>query len=148
VADDRPDERPSTVPEAGARGTSGWVVWVALAGVLLLVVGVFHVVQALGVLLTDKRFLLRDSGFVLDISSTAWGWIHLVGGVAMVAAGFFVFGGRVWARAVGVLAALVSGLVAISLFAGSPVWALALIALDLLIVVALTIHGSEIRAGA
>jgi hypothetical protein len=128
------------------RGTSGWVVWTALAGVLLLLLGSFHLVQGLGALLTDRRLLLRETGFVLDIGTTTWGWIHVVGGLAMVAAGFFVFGGRPWARAVGVVAALCSGVVAISLFASSPLWALAVIALDLLVVVALALHGAEIRA--
>jgi len=121
-------------------------VWTALAGVLLLVLGVFHLAQGLGTLLTDHRLLLRDTGLVLDIGATAWGWIHVVGGLVMVAAGFFVFGGRPWARAVGVGAAVWSGVVAISLFSAAPVWVLTVIALDMLIVLALTLHGAEIRA--
>jgi hypothetical protein len=139
--------RRSTAPVSGAPGTSGWVVWVALAGLLLVVVGTFHVAQGLGALLTDQRFLLRDTEPLLDLDATAWGWIHVVLGSVTVVAGFLVFGGRPWARAVGVAVAVLSAAASLSFLAEHPAWALTVIAVDAALVVALTRHGSEIRAG-
>jgi hypothetical protein len=138
----------STVPEPGARGTSVWVVWVAVGGVLLLVSGAFHLAQGVGALLTDERFLLPGADPVLDLGTTAWGWLHATVGAVLVVAGLLVFAGRAWARAVGVVVAVLSALTALSSLTSSPVWVTAIVALDALVVVALTRHGKEITAGA
>ncbi len=139
--------RMSTVPTPGAKGTSGWVVWIALAGVLLVLLGTFHIVQGVGAVLTDQRFLLRDAEPFLDLDTTTWGWLHvLVGGVIAVA-GFLVFGGWAWARVVGAAVAVLSALSAISFWSQHPLWASAVIVVDVVVVIALLLHGEEIRAG-
>ncbi|MGZ8741786.1 MAG: DUF7144 family membrane protein [Nocardioides sp.] len=137
----------STVPEPGARGTSGWVVWIALAGLLLVLLGTFHIVQGVGALLTDQRFLLRDTEPFLDLSTTTSGWLHVIVGGVVAVAGFLVFGGWTWARVVGATVAVLSALSAVSFLAEHPIWALAVIALDVTVVLALVLHGDEIKAG-
>lgn len=137
----------STVPQPGAKGTSSWVVWIALAGVLLVLLGTFHIVQGVGALLTDQRFLLRDAEPLLDLDTTTWGWLHVLVGAVVAAAGFLVFGGRPWARVVGASVALLSGLTALSFLSQHPAWALAVIAFDVVVVLALVLHGEEIKAG-
>ena len=143
---DQPGRR-RTTPEPGASGTSGWVVWVALAGVLLALLGTFHLVQGIGALVAGDRFWPRDSSLLDGVSDTAWGWVHVVTGLVTLLAGFFVFAGRRWARAVGVVVAVLSALASLSFLATHPVGALCVIALDVVVVVALVRHGSEIRAG-
>jgi hypothetical protein len=136
----------STVPEAGARGTSGWVVVVAVAGVMLVVLGAFHLAQGIGALLTEQRFLLRDETLVGGLGVTAWAWMHLAVGAAVVLAGILIFAGSRWARAVGVIVSLLSAASAISLLPDHPGWVVAVLGVDALVVLALTVHGSEIRA--
>lgn len=138
----------STVPpRGGARGTSGWVGWVAFAGVAMIILGVFHIVQGLVALLKDDYFVVRSQGLLLELDYTTWGWAHLVIGAVVLAAGFMVFAGQVWARAVGTVAALVSAIVSMTFVAAYPVWSLLVIALDVVVILALTVHGSEIKAG-
>ena len=137
----------STVPQPGAKGTSGWVVWIAVAGVLLVLLGTFHIVQGVGALLADQRFLLRDTEPFLDLETTTWGWMHVLVGGLVAAAGFLVFGGRPWARVVGATVALVSALTAFSFLSEHPVWALSVITFDVVVVLALILHGAEIKAG-
>jgi hypothetical protein len=139
--------RTSTRPTTGARGTSLWVGWVAFAGVLLLFLGVLHVVQGLVALLDQEFFVVRSSGLLLDLGYTAWGWVHLASGLVVLAAGYGVFAGAVWARAVGVAVALASALTSLIFLAAYPVWSMLAIALDVVLVWALTVHGSEIRTG-
>jgi hypothetical protein len=122
-------------------------VWIALAGVLLVLLGTFHIVQGVGALLTDQRFLLRDAEPFLDLDTTTWGWLHVFVGGVVVAAGFLVFAGKPWARAVGATVALISALASISFLSLHPVWAAAVISLDVVVVLALVLHGSEITAG-
>ena len=107
----------------------------------------FQVVQGVGALLADQQFLLRNTDPPLDLGTTTWGWIHVIVGAVVVAAGFLVFAGTVWARAVGVVVAAASGLVGLSLLDGHPVWALVVVGVDLVVILALSVHGSEIKAG-
>lgn len=139
---------PSTVPRRhGARGTSGWVGWVAFAGLAMTILGVFHIVQGLVALLKDEFFVVRSSGLLVDVDYAVWGWAHLVAGAVVLVSGFMVFAGKVWARAVGVLAALASAVGSMAFLAAYPVWSLMTIALDVVVILALTVHGSEITAG-
>jgi hypothetical protein len=139
--------RSSTVPpRRGARGTSGWVGWVAFAGVMMTILGVFHIVQGLVALLKDE-YLAPSSVLLVDVGYTAWGWAHLVTGAVVLVAGFMVFAGQVWARAVGTVVAGVSAVGSLAFLTAYPVWSVLVIALDVVVIMALTVHGSEIKAG-
>lgn len=117
----------------------------AFAGVMMVIVGFFQGIAGLGALLDDKVYVLgQDYVFTLDV--TAWGWIHLLLGAVLIAAGAGVFYGSVLARTVGVL---VAGLSAIANFAflfgwNQPFWSLLIIVLDVAIIWALTMHGRDI----
>ncbi len=57
-----------------------------------------------------------------------------------------LFMGQWWARAVGVILAMISAIINIGFLAASPFWALIMIALDITVILALTVHGSEMKA--
>jgi hypothetical protein len=130
-----------------SRGTSGWVGWIAFAGLIMVMLGSFHVIQGLVAIFNDKYFLVGKNGLLLHVDYTAWGWVHLVAGVVVLVAGFFVFAGQVWARAVGTIVALLSALLNVAFLGAYPLWSLMMIALDVVIILALTVHGSDIKAG-
>src|SRR5215212_1838015 len=90
---------------------SGWVGWIVFAAVIMLLVGTFHVIQGLVALFKDEYYVVGSSGLVLNIDYTAWGWIHIVGGVIAVAAGLALFRGKLWARILGTVVASVSAVV-------------------------------------
>lgn len=125
---------------------SGWVGWIAFAGMIMIMLGVFHLVQGLVALFNDEYFLVTQSRLILSLDFTTWGWIHITGGLVTVVAGFCVFAGQVWARAVGTLMALVSAVVNLGFLAAYPIWSLMMIALDVVVIMALTVHGAEIKA--
>lgn len=137
----------STVPTAGARGTSGWVGWIAFAGVLLFMLGSFHVIQGIVALVKDEYFLVSSSGLVLDVDYTAWGWTHVIAGAIVLMAGIGVLAGQMWARVVGTVVALLSAIVNMVFLPAYPIWSTLMIALAVVVVMALTVHGSEIKAG-
>ena len=58
-------------------------------------------------------------------------------------AGFFVFSGAVWARSVGVGVAVISAILNFMWLPYYPVWSLLIIAVDVLVVWALTVHGRD-----
>ena len=137
--------RQSGTHDVEPRTTTGWVGWISFAGVLMVLLGVFHAIEGLVALFQDDYFLVSRSGLVVNVDYTAWGWVHLVGGVVIVAAGCAVFTGKVWARAIGVLLAMASAIVNVGFLSAYPVWSATMIAIDMLVIWALTVHGGEMR---
>ena len=88
-----------------------------------------------------------SSGLALKLDFTAWGWVHLIVGVIIVVAGLCVMAGQMWARIVGVILAALSLLANVAFLAAYPLWSLIMIAMDIVIIMALTVHGSEIKPG-
>lgn len=123
---------------------TGWVGWIAFAGVMMTLLGTFHVMQGLGALFKDEYFQVGQSELTIHVDYTAWGWIHIVGGLVIAAAGFALFAGKVWARVVGVLVAMLSAIVNVAFLAAYPIWSVTMIAIDLLVIWALTVHGHEV----
>lgn len=142
----QPDAPRSTTPSASPYPrASSWVGWIAFAAACMMLLGSFHVMQGLVAIVDADYFPAVGNGPITDISLTAWGWVHLLGGAVLVVAGLCVFAGQLWARAVGVLMAVVS-LVGSFSFAGAyPVLALVMVALGIVVILALTVHGSDIK---
>lgn len=124
---------------------TGWVAWIFFAATMMLILGVFHAIQGLVAIFNDSYYLVGKSGLTVQVDYTAWGWTHLVLGVLVAAAGVALFTGRTWARVVGVAVAALSALVNIGFLAAYPVWSTILIALDVLVIWAITVHGAEMR---
>ena len=73
--------------------------------------------------------------------------MSLIVGVIVLVAGLCVMAGQMWARVVGVLLAGLSILANVAFLAAYPLWSLIMIAMDIVIIMALTVHGSEIKPG-
>jgi hypothetical protein len=134
-------------PASSYRGTTAWVGWIAFAGMIMVMLGTFHIIQGLVALFNDEYYLVGKSGLIVNVDYTTWGWVHLIGGCVVLVAGLCVFAGQVWARTVGVLVALVSAVVNLGFLAAYPLWSMMMIALDVVVILALTVHGSEVKAG-
>ena len=133
---------PSRYPRA-----SPWVGWIGFAGVLMVILGAVHAFQGLVGIFKDEYFLVSSNGLALKLDFTAWGWVHLIVGVIILVAGLCVMAGQMWARIVGVILAALSLLANVAFLAAYPLWSLIMIAMDIVIIMALTVHGSEIKPG-
>ena len=125
--------------------SSAFVGWIAFAGSIMLILGLFHFVQGVLALTYADYFLVDESRLLGGLDYPAWGWIHLLGGILVFLAGVGVFSGRVWARAVGVALAAGSAVGTFGFLDAYPIWGLLMIAMDLMIIYALTVHGSYVR---
>ena len=124
---------------------TGWVGWVAFAGVMMTILGTFHVIQGLVAIFNDEYFLVGKSGLIVNVDYTVWGWVHLLAGIVIIAAGVAVFTGKIWARTIGVILAMLSAVVNIAFLSAYPIWSTILITVDILVIWALTVHGGELR---
>jgi hypothetical protein len=136
---------PEGSTETSGDELSGWVGWVVFAAVMMIMLGCFHAVQGLVALFDDQKFLVTDSGLVASADYTTWGWVHLIGGIIVALAGASLFTGWLWARIVCVIAAFLSAIVNVTFLSAYPIWSAIMIALDILIIWALTVHGAEMK---
>ncbi|HVQ18086.1 MAG TPA: hypothetical protein VMT27_03500 [Actinomycetes bacterium] len=124
---------------------TGWVGWIAFAGVMMVLLGTFHAIQGLVALFQDEYFLVAKSGLTVHVDYTAWGWVHLILGIIIAGAGFALFTGKTWARALGVVIVMISAVVNIGFLAAYPIWSVLMIAVDILVIWALIVHGAELE---
>ena len=131
---------PITEPTA-----TGWVGWVYFAGIMLMLLGAFQIIEALTALFNRHYLLVSSKGLLVHADLAAWGWLHLALGVVAVVAGYAVMVGRRWAQIVGIIVAGVSAIVNLTYIAAYPLWSVIVIALDVIIIHALAVHGREVR---
>ena len=81
---------------------------------------------------------------MVTVSYTGWGWIHLILGVFVIVAGLALFRGAMWARVVAIALAVISAVGNLAFLSANPVWSAIMIAVDILVIYALTAHGREI----
>jgi hypothetical protein len=115
------------------------------AATLMIMIGFLHAMQGLVALFNDTFYVVRED-WIFSFDVTTWGWVHLLLGILVAVAGFFLFTGAVWARTVGVVLAVVSVVANFVWLPYYPVWALVIIALDVFVIWALTVHGRDIVA--
>ena len=123
---------------------SGWAIgWSGFAGFLLILAGIMQGINGLAAIFNDE-FYVRLPNYTFRLDITAWGWIHLIVGIVLIASGVGIFKGHVAGRVIGVI---VAGLTVIANFMWLPyypVWSVILIALGVAVIWALTAHGRDI----
>jgi hypothetical protein len=124
---------------------SGWTGWITFAGVMMIMIGSFHVVQGLVAVFNDSYYLVTKSGLTVHLDYTVWGWTHIIAGLVVIGAGFALFAGQMWARVIGVVLAGLSALLNFAFIASYPFWSTIVIAMDVFVIMALTVHGKDIK---
>ena len=135
-------ERAGEAPVAAAepRGAG----WMAFAATMLFIAGVVNVVY--GILAIDQSsFFVADERYTLSDLNT-WGWIMLVVGVVQLCAGLGVLARNQAARFVGVGIAGLSAIAQLLWLPASPLAALAILAIDVLVMYGLLAYGGRHRA--
>ena len=113
------------------------------AATMMMIIGTLHAIQGLVALFNDT-FYVRGEKWVFSFDVTAWGWIHLLVGILVAVAGWFLLQGAVWARTIGVFVAGGSLLLNFAWLPYYPVWGIVVIALDVFVIWALSSHGRDI----
>jgi hypothetical protein len=80
---------------------------------------------------------------VVNVDYTVWGWVQFGLGVLAVGVGIGLFTGNLAARIGGVIIAAASAIVNLSFVAAFPVWSILIIAVDVIVIYAIVVHGRE-----
>jgi hypothetical protein len=143
--------RPEQAAAAGrspipAGPPTAWAGWVTFGGVMLIMIGLFQIVQGIVAIFEDEYFLVTRTGLVVSMDYTTWGWTHLALGIIAGLTGVGLLAGNTLARVVGVVIAAVSALVNMLFIPAYPVWSLIVITLDVIVIFAIVVHGRELKA--
>ena len=123
----------------------GWVVgFVAFAGCIMVLIGVFQSLYGLAAIFGDDFFVVTQD-YLYDVDVSAWGWIHLIIGIVVLAAGLGAIAGQTWARVTGIILAIVAAVANFFTIPYYPLWSLLIIALCIAVIWALTIYGKQER---
>jgi hypothetical protein len=138
------DEKTTTTASRHANEPSGWVGWVYFAGLMMMLVGVFQLIAGLVAIFRQSVFFVTNESLIV-FNYAQWGWIHLLIGLLLLFSSFGVFRGSVWGRSFGSFLAGLSAIANFLLIPVHPIWSLVVIGLDVMIIYALLVHGSEVR---
>jgi len=106
------------------------------AGIMLIVVGAFQVIESIAALARDE-YLLVLPNYVFAIDLTRWGWIHLLLGLILAAVGVCLLLGKGWARIAGIVVAGIAALINFAWLPYAPLWAILSIGVNVLVIWAL-----------
>jgi hypothetical protein len=132
----------AVMQEHGSYRTSS--AWVMFAGVIMAILGAFHVIDGLTAIFNDEYYVVGKSGLVLELDFTAWGWAHVVLGVLLFVAALSLLSGHMYGRIAGVTVATLSAIVNLTFLAAYPVWSVIMIAMDIIVIYAIVVHGREL----
>jgi hypothetical protein len=125
------------------QSNSGWAIgFTAFAAILMVLIGAFQAVMGL-VAVFNQEFYVATPNYVFAFDVGTWGWIHLIFGVVVLIAGFALLGGAGWARGVAAVLAGLSAIEAFLFLPYQPFWSLAIIALSVMIIWAVTTQIEE-----
>ena len=122
--------------------------WLTFSAVILIIAGILRVIDAIWAFSYHGALPDGLQGALLGHSLTTYGWIWLITGVILIAAGALVLGpsdrpAAEVSRWVGIIAASLGAISAIFVMPYYPVWALLYIVLAVLVIYGLSAHYGE-----
>jgi hypothetical protein len=112
----------------------------------MFLLGSFQVVLGLVAIFDDGYYAVTSKGLLVNVDYTAWGWVHLLLGLLIIAAAAGLLAGNMAARIVAVVLAGISAIVNLAFIDASPVWSILIITFDILVIYSVTVHGRELRS--
>jgi hypothetical protein len=128
------------------KNMSGWIVFAAW---IMLIVGGIGFFEGLIAVIRKNYFVISGSQ-VIVFNVQTWGWITLLWGIVLVLGGLALFAGAEWARWFAII------LVSLNFFeqlgflgnSGYPLWALTMLALNIMVLYALIVRWDGADASA
>ena len=124
---------------------TGWTGWVIFAGVILLISGIFSIVQGIVAVVGPNSYYVVTEGSLFLFDVAGWGWWNIILGVLLALTAVALMAGQTWARVVAVILVIISAIGQLLLIPAQPWWSIIVIAIEILVIYALIVHGRELR---
>lgn len=142
------DTKTSEAPRAGHATAAKHSGWLTFSAVVLITTGIMRVIDAIWAFGYHGSIPDGLRGALLGHSLSTYGWVWLITGLILVAAGVLVLGpsDRLSAevsRWVGIIAACLGAISAVFVVPYYPVWSLIYIAIAIIVIYGLSAHYGE-----
>jgi len=128
-------------------GSAAWASWVAFAGIMLMLIGVFSVIAGLAALTGDGYIKNTSYDDVLLVNFKVLGVFWIALGILKTWAGFALIQGRDWARLVTIVLVFISAISHLLDLTSQPFLSLLFIAIDLVILYGVTVRWQVAKTG-
>ena len=117
--------------------------WVNFAGVAALIGGGYNALSGIAALSDDDTLTAQAQEVLYGIDLTAWGWFWLLVGIVQLVTGVLILQRNTAGFWLGVSIASLSAMLTILVMFVFPLWAIAVLAIDFLILYALLTESDE-----
>ncbi len=114
---------------------------VGFAALMLALAGAWNVIEGM-LAIGDSRVYVADTTFVFSDLNT-WGWIMLLLGTGQLLASFALLAGSELGRWFGIAVAFLNALGQMFFLTAYPLWAVTMLAVDIVIIYALAMYGGK-----
>ncbi len=111
-------------------------------GDLMIISGIWGVLLGVSAVRHDEVYT-NGPRYLYHFDITAWGWVHLIIGLLVAAAGVGILRGATWGRLVGVTVAGMSLMANFAFIPYYPIWSILVIVLDVIVIWALANYRRE-----
>jgi len=108
----------------------------------MIVTSLINIFQGTVALFDDERVVATPEAFVL-VDMTSWGWALVLFGAVMLGVGGGLLTARTWARIVAIIVVGLHAVAQVASLGAYPAWSLLMIALDTVVLFALTARWSS-----
>jgi hypothetical protein len=126
------------------RGGAAMTGFVVFAGALLGVTGLVNAFEGFIALFSDERLVMTPSRLVV-VDVTGWGWTLVIFGLLLIIVSAGLLTAQTWARITAIVLVCLHAVIQILWLGAYPVWSLLMIALDTVVLFALTARWSDVR---
>ena len=111
------------------------------AGVIIVLLGVLNVIYGIAAI-SKSHFFATDAKYMVSNLKT-WGWVAVILGAVQILVALSIWRGGQFGRWFGILVAGLSAIAALMSIPASPSWALAIFAIDILVIYGLAAYGAQ-----
>jgi hypothetical protein len=121
-----------------------WAGWIRFAGIMMLIISMIDFFQGLIAVIRGEYYAITPNQIIV-FDLTTWGWLMILWAVVVGLTGFGLLAGSTWARWVTIVVGSLNVLAQLGFIgnAAYPLWALCALALNILVLYAVTIRWSE-----
>lgn len=117
--------------------------WLLFAGAMVMIAGFLNLIYGIAGI-GNANWLEANSAYVFSNLKT-WGWIVTIVGLLQLTAAFSIWAGNEYGRWIGVISAGLNAIVMLLFIPAYPFGALAVFAIDVLVIYGLIVYGGQSR---
>ncbi len=121
--------------------TGGWLVF---AAIIIFIAGFHNLIYGVAAL-DNYAYLVGSNGTIIYQDLNFWGWLLIAMGIVEIVAAAGLLTGKQWARWAAIAICVINAVAHLAFLAVFPVWAVVVIALDVLVIYAVTRYDAPVR---